>query len=196
MSDIEKSWHRQEDENDRAYRAFTLYLNQPLPRRLQFVTNTGYSSASVNKWSKNHDWVKRSMDYDNYRADSIMEKDVSLVNLYQRKVTEAGIEDMQILRKMWMQAAEMIQEETENNGDLTPAQLMSNIQALAKARLDIDKLSRLTTRMPDGHKAMIVPEDADAFPDTVIELSFNGVRSIPDEVEEAIGYDDEEEIIT
>jgi hypothetical protein len=199
MSIQEKSWHRQADESDRAFRAFSLYLGQPSPRSLLYVRNAGYSPVSVYKWKKNHNWIQRAIDYDNHRADSIMEQDVSLVNLYQRKVTEAGLEDMQILRQMWMNAAQKIQEETTDNPDLTPAQLMANINGLAKARLSIDKLARLSARMPDAHRAMIVPEDAEAFPNTVIELSFNGARSIPDEVEETFDDTDdseEEEIIT
>lgn len=199
MEAISKTWHRRPNETDRSYRAFTLYLNQPPPRSLLFVRNAGYSPTSVQKWKNENDWIARSIDYDNSRADSIMAQDVSLVSLYQQKITEAGLEDMQILRGMWMQAAQILNEEVQNRdaelGDdkLTAAQLLSNIGALAKARLDIDKLSRLSARMPDSHKAMVVAEDIDTFPDDIVELSFTGVRSIPSGMEEIVIENGDEE---
>lgn len=194
MEAISKTWHRRPDETDKSYRAFTLYLNQPPPRSLLYVRNAGYAPASVQKWKDNNDWIPRSIDYDNSRADSIMAQDVSLVSLYQQKVTEAGLEDMQILRGMWMEAAQKIQKEvTDPDSDLTAAQLLSNIGALSRARLDIDKLSRLSARMPDTHKPLVVAEDIDTFPDDIVELSFSGMRSIPSGSEEVvIEYGDEE----
>lgn len=200
---ITKTWHRQLGETDRAFRAFSLYLSQPPPRSLLYVRNAGYAPASVQKWKNNHSWIQRSIDYDNFRADAVMEQDVSLVTLYQTRITEAGLEDMQILRAMWMKAAEKIQQEAESNVELTASQLISNVNTLTKARLDIDKLSRLAARMPDTHKAMHVPEEPETFPNNIVELSFNGIaRSIPDEVE--VTFDDgstdevetEEEAIT
>lgn len=199
MEAISKTWHRRPNETDKAYRAFTLYLNQPPPRSLLYVRNAGYSPVSVQKWKNENEWIPRSIDYDNSRVDTIMAQDVSLVSLYQQKVTEAGLEDMQILRGMWMKAAQILNEEVQNRdtelGDdkITAAQLLTNIGALARARLDIDKLSRLSARMPDTHKPLIVAEDVDTFPDDIVELSFNGVRSIPSGTEEVvIEYGDEE----
>jgi len=207
MEQIIREWHRRPEETDRAYRAFNLYLNQPPPRSLNFVRNAGYSPTSVNKWKNEQDWIKRSIAYDNYRADSIMDKDVGMASLYQQKVTEAGLEDMQLLRGMWMEAAQLIQQDINNReeqlGDerISAAQIMSSISTLAKARLDIDKLSRLAARMPDTHKPLPVAEDLDTFPNDVVELTFGTqVRSISDEVEEVVieygDESDEETVIT
>lgn len=204
---IIKTWHRQAKETDMAYRAFSLYLNQPPPRTLLYVRNAGYAPASVQKWKKENEWIQRAIDYDNARSDSIMEQDVSTINLYQQKVTEAGLEDMQILRGMWLKAAEQIQKEAvegkENSeGELRPltaAQLIGNITQLANARLNIDKLSRLAARMPDTHKAQIVAEDIDTFPDDVVELTLTGVvkmelpePEIEDDLEDGEGHEAED----
>lgn len=177
---IIKSWHRRANETDRAYRAFTLYLNQPPPRTLLFIRNAGYAPASVQKWKKENEWVQRSIDYDNARSDSIMEQDVSTINLYQSKITEAGLEDMQILRAMWLKAAQRVNEEGElkiegEDDKIRASRMISNLSQLVKARLDIDRLSRLAARMPETHKAQVVAEDLDTFPDEIVELSLVGV---------------------
>lgn len=200
MEPIVRLWHRRQEETDKAFRAFTLYLNQPPPRSLNYVRNAGYSPNSVQKWKNENEWIKRAVAYDNQRSDSLMEQDVSIASRYQEQVTEAGLEDMQVLRGMWMEAAQIIQADINRRdgllGDerISAAQIMSNISTLAKARLDIDKLSRLATRMPDSHKPLPVAEDLDTFPNSVVELTFSGIpRSIPDEVEEIVLNGDESE---
>lgn len=168
---VVKSWHRRDDETDRAFRAFSLYLSQPPPRTLLFVRNAGYAAQSVQTWKDKYEWIQRSVDYDNFRADAILEQDVSLVSLYQQKVTEAGLEDMQLLRAMWQNAAAKLQREIENNYEASAADVIDAIDTLTKARLNVDKLSRLAARMPDTHKPLPVPEDVATFPTDIIQLS-------------------------
>lgn len=168
MSD--KAWHRQADETDRAYRAFTTYLNQPSPRTMAFMLKaTTHSMTSLLKWSKVHKWVARATAYDNERADQIMQKDVSILTRYQQQITDAGIEDMQMLREAWRHAASRM-----DLTSLPPMEALDAIQQLTESRLKIEQFSRVTAKMPDKYKPEVVATNKDDEPQQYYQLTLAG----------------------
>lgn len=81
-----KPWERQEGETPKAFYAFTLYRDMGHERSHSKVVQA-YSKgkrldALIQRWSKKHDWVKRTTAYDDY------------LDAVRRKEQEQAIKDM------------------------------------------------------------------------------------------------------
>lgn len=135
---------------------------------------TTHSETSILKWSKQNKWIARATDYDNVRADQIMSQDVSVVTQYQRSVTEAALEDMQMLRAAWQKTFERI----AGYDGLTVTQQLDAIKSLADSRMKIENLARIGAKMPDKYRAQTVEVTEESDPQDFIQLTLAGPRSV------------------
>lgn len=170
-----KTWHRMDGESEIAFRAFNVYLNQPLPRSLEYMKRTTtHSQTSIYLWKAKFKWAERVIDYDNTRADQIMAQDVNIMTLYQQRVTEAGLEDMQMLRAAWQQVFEQV---TANAATMTVSQRLDAINSLISSRNKLEAFTRSATKMPEKYKAQVVEEPPEANPNKFIQLTLAGPKS-------------------
>lgn len=163
-----------EGESEIAFRAFNVYLNQPLPRTMAYMgKTTTHSQSSLFKWRSVFKWSERATDYDNARADQIMSKDVDIITQYQVQVTESGSADMQMLREAWLR---IFQRVMGAEGVTNEAQL-NYLNSLISTRMKIEDLARKTARMPEKYKDIALPDDAVALPQNFIQLTLAGPQS-------------------
>lgn len=140
---------------------------------------TTHSQTSLIKWQKQNRWIERATDYDNHRADQIMMRDVSIITKYQQDVTNAGLEDMQMLRESWKQLYEKAM--TEKDADGMPTSALDKLKALktlTDVRMKLDALARTTTRMPSKYNPVQVNDEDDSLPDEYIQLTFKGPETM------------------
>ncbi|HYK34705.1 hypothetical protein [Alloacidobacterium sp.] len=68
-------WERQPDESAKAFHAFCLYRDAGIQRSLTQVAQMLHvSKQAVGRWSRQHRWVRRALEWDNYEAARINEQ--------------------------------------------------------------------------------------------------------------------------
>lgn len=143
-----KPWDRLENEPDKAWSAFQVFLNMSKPRRLGLMSaQYGFSDKSVRMWSAKYKWTIRSKLYDNtLMGVPTPEERAATLGALQINIIQDAHSDYIALRDAWRSLVDKLLE----SGDATPRE----IKDLAEARSKLDIMARRTARMPTS----ILPE--------------------------------------
>ena len=135
-------WGRQQNETDKAWARFQVYLDLGPTRSYGKVAEiTGTSIDNIKYLGRKYDWVYRSEMFDNNMRGVMMpeERDAALAQL-QGTILQQSVADYRKMRDAWLQALEQEMEKEEID--------VSNVTKLVKTRSTLDIMARRMGRMP------------------------------------------------
>lgn len=156
MTDQTRPWDKRPDETDKAFKAFTDYLDFGPDRSLEKVRqkynkNTSYI-RQLGKWSSAYNWVERASAYDAHQRAEIEQVQADL----RKQLLEEELKDGQLLLGKWrelLSEAELLTErlETDKNG---PSRIYVEVNipgyiGLAKLRREIGDQMRRAIGLPE-----------------------------------------------
>lgn len=183
-----RAWDRMENEPEKPWTIFSMFLNTPRPRPSlrKWSTAQSYNYDTLKLWSRKYAWKNRIIAHDAWKYEVMLQETTPKTDSLQQKLVEEEVEDYERLRDVWAKALQRV--ETMLAGD-DLAEAIQNINNLALARKRLDELGRRAVKLPTTYSSRN-DKGTDDLPeaDEALYLDFQqGPMRVPDR---GLGDDD------
>lgn len=177
MTDVNypKPWDILNDETDRMYELFRMFLMMQSRTYPKVAEQAGVSLQYINDLGRRFDWQNRAKKYDAWIYGQMDKDRLDALKIFQAQVVTEEVEDYQRMRKLWQDAmSNMEGVQFEGVEDFSKA-----MRQMAQTRLVIDQMARKAATLPNTYKQGEMPKDTNpnAGP---LTLTMNGPKALPE----------------